>query len=161
MARPSPMCTSSRRTISTTSSEWPVRTDTSARGRGHHLFERVAPFRQRTQSPLGVRHPGLARVSQAHAVGGAQEQRRAHLALEAVKARGQRRLGDEEGFGGTAHAAAASHLQEPFDLDQLYGVALAVTRFVYGHGGDHKFYLWRRRRDAPDQTARTQTGPMV
>src|SRR6185295_16347939 len=30
----------------------------------------------------------------------------------------------------------------PFDLDELDPIDLSVTRVVYGHGLDDKFYLW-------------------
>src|SRR5450759_3562027 len=62
-----------------------------------------------------------------------------------MEACGQRGLGHEEGLGGTADAAPARHLEEALDLDELDATSLAVTRFVYGHGGEPKFYLWVRR----------------
>jgi hypothetical protein len=58
-----------------------------------------------------------------------------------MEAGGQGGLGDEEGLGGPAHAAPAGYLEESLDLDELDAARLAVTRFVYGHGLSHKFYL--------------------
>src|SRR5438046_1438360 len=77
---------------------------------------------------------GAASVGQAHAVWRAQEQGRAELALEALKACGQRRLGDEEGLGGPADAAPPGDLEEALDLDELDATWLPVTGFFYGHG---------------------------
>ena len=78
-----------------------------------------------------------------------------------MEARGEGWLGYEERLRSPADAAASRHLQESFHLDQLQGVDLAVTCLVYGHGRGHKFYLWRRRSEAPDQIASAQTGPIV
>src|SRR5947209_6858729 len=64
----------------------------------------------------------------------AQDQGRAELALEALKACGQRRLGDEEGLGGPADAAPPGDLEEALDLDELDATWLPVTGFFYGHG---------------------------
>src|SRR2546421_310450 len=127
----------------------------------HDLLQGLAPVGKRAQRPLRVRHPRLARVGQAHAVRRAEEQPRAELALETMQARGERRLSDEEGFRGPAHAAPARHLEEPLDLDELYAVDLAVTRVVYSHRGGDKFYLWRRRSDTLAQIATAQTGAIV
>jgi len=102
--------------------------------RGHHLLERVASVHERAQRAFRERDPRPARVGQAHAVGRAQKQRCAELALEALQARGQRRLGDEKHLGGAADAAAAGDLEEALDLHELDAARLAVTGFVYGHG---------------------------
>src|SRR5712691_2758057 len=128
---------------------------------GHDLLQRVATFCESSQRPFGVRHPRLAGIRQPHAVRCAQEEGSAQFAFEAVEAGGQRRLGDEKRFRRPADAAAARHLQESFHLDELKGVDLAVTWFVYGHGRGHKFYLWRRRSETPDQIASAHTGPIV
>ncbi len=94
-------------------------------------------------------------------MGRAQEQGSAQLPFEAVEAGGQGRLGDEERLRRPADAAAARHLQESLHLDELERVDLSVTWFVYGHGRGHKFYLWRRRSETPDQIASAHTGPIV
>ena len=98
-----------------------------AGGGGHHLLERVPPVDQRTQRALGERDPRAAGVGQAHAVRRAQEQRRAELALQAVEASGQGRLGDEKRFGGAADAAPAGDLEEALDLHELDAAWLPVT----------------------------------
>ena len=105
-----------------------------AGGRGHHLLERVPAVDQRPQRALGERDPRAAGVGQAHAVRRAQEQRRAELALQAVEARGQRRLGDEKRLGGAADAAPTGDLEEALDLHELDAARLSVTCFFYGHG---------------------------
>src|SRR3989442_4539692 len=105
-----------------------------ARGGGHHLLQRVPAVDKGAQRALGERDPGAAGVGQAHAVWRAQEQGRAELALEALKACGQRRLGDEEGLGGPADAAPPGDLEEALDLDELDATWLPVTGFFYGHG---------------------------
>jgi hypothetical protein len=57
----------------------------------------------------------------------AQKEGRAELSLEAVEARGQGRLGDEESLGRAADAAPAGDLQKALDLYQLNSAGLAVT----------------------------------
>src|SRR5439155_26392867 len=89
---------------------------------------------QGAQRGLGERDPGAAGVGQAHAVRGAEEKRRAQLALESLQARGQGRLADDEGLGGPADAAPAGDLEEALDLDELDATWLPVTGFFYGPG---------------------------
>ena len=112
------------------------RGDHEVAGRGrHHLLQRVAAVDQGSEGALREGDPGAARVGQAHAVGGAQEEGGAQLAFEALEAGGQGGLGDEEGLRGPAHAAPAGHLEEALDLDELDATWLPVTGFFYGHGG--------------------------
>src|SRR5205809_6566111 len=101
---------------------------------GHHLLQRVAAVDQGAQRALGEGDPGATGVGQAHAVWGAQEKRGAELAFESLEARGQGRLGDEEGLGRPADAAPAGDLEEALDLDELDATWLPVTGFFYGHG---------------------------
>src|SRR5207302_11449095 len=84
------------------------------------------------QGPLGEWDPGAAGVGEAHAVGRAEEEGGAEVALERLQAGGQGGLGYEEGLGCPADAAAAGHLEEALDLHELDAVGSA--EIVYGHG---------------------------
>src|SRR6266851_4618877 len=118
-------------------------TDGEVSGRGSlDLLQRVAAFDQRAHGALRERHPCAAAVGEAHASWRAQEQFHAQLALEAVQPRGERRLRDEQSFGRAADAASARDLQESLDLQQLQAVDPAASGFVYGQGGERRFYLW-------------------
>src|SRR5205809_2801307 len=116
---------------------------------GHHLLQRVAAGDQGAQRALGEGDPGATGVGQAHAVWGAQEKRGAELAFESLQARGQGRLGDEEGLGGPADAAPAGDLEEALDLDELDATWLPVTGFFYGHGRTLQILSIAPRRRAP------------
>src|SRR5260370_20435193 len=136
--------------------------DQVAGGGRFDLLERVAALGEGPPRPLSVGHPCLAGFGQRPPMGSAQKEGRAQLLFESMEAGGEGRLGDEESLRRPAHAAPARDFKEAFHLDQLKRVDLAVTRLVYGHGRGHKFYLWRSRMSVTaDQTASTQTGPIV
>ena len=95
-----------------------------ARGPVAHVAQRLPAFAQGAEGALGVgdeRPPGLR---QPHPVPGPDEQALAQLALERMEPGGERGLGDEERFGGPAHAAQTGHLQKALDLDQEHAFGL-------------------------------------
>ena len=98
-----------------------------AGGSAHHLLQGVATVDQRAERAFGKRDPGPTGVGEPHAMRSAQEERRAELPFQALQARGQGRLGDEEGFGGPADAAPPGDLEEALDLHQLDPARLCVT----------------------------------
>ena len=87
---------------------------------GSDFFDLGQPARERRDRLLGVRQESVPGFRQADAATVADEQRLAELALEAVQASGQGRLGDAQSLGSTADVATPRDLEETLYLRQLH-----------------------------------------
>ena len=79
-------------------------------------IQEPAPLGDGLDRALGEREEGATRLGQIDPAAPPHEQVRAEPALEGVQARGQGRLGDEQGARSLGDAALPRHGDEPFEL---------------------------------------------